>query len=91
MLISNAQYHPIIVTYHTVALPRPVRGIGASPVAPAVSQKQNEAGNPAICTFGNLIDSKQRCNETSHARRLDSWNARTDNLGSLLNIAVAMV
>ena len=47
-----------------------------------------EAGSPAICTFGDLIVSKQRCNEFSYAQRLGSWNARTDILGALLNIAV---
>lgn len=57
----------------------------------ATWMQELEAGSPALCTFGSLIDSKQQCNEISHAQRLDSWNARTDNLGSLLNIAVALV
>ena len=48
------------------------------------------ADSPAITTFGELMESRQRCNEKLFAQRLDAWNARTDNLGSLLNIAVAV-
>lgn len=49
------------------------------------------AGYSAITNFGELMESKRRCGERIHAERLDSWNARTDNLGSLLNVAVAVV
>lgn len=50
-----------------------------------------EAGTSPICDFGSLIEARQKWNEPVHARKLDSWSARTDTLGSLLNIAVSMV
>ena len=52
--------------------------------------EEREAGNPSIATFGSLMESKQRYNETGYARQLDSWNARTDTLGALLNTAATL-
>lgn len=48
-----------------------------------------QADVPSICSFGDLIDSRQKNDEVFHARRLNAWNARTDKLGSLLSIAAS--
>lgn len=44
-----------------------------------------------LCTIGSLLDMHQNYGEPLVARKLDSWNARTDQLGSLLNLAVTLV
>lgn len=49
------------------------------------------AGSPALSTFGALIRANEKSNERSHAQMLGAWNATTDSLGSLLNVAVAIV
>ncbi|KAF2137752.1 uncharacterized protein K452DRAFT_98095 [Aplosporella prunicola CBS 121167] len=46
---------------------------------------------PDLVNFGGLIESHKRRNEPAHARKLDTWNAESDHLGSLLNVTVAMI
>lgn len=46
---------------------------------------------PAMTTFGSLVNAKQHSHEQESKHMLSVWNARTDHLGSLLNIAVALV
>lgn len=53
--------------------------------------EEMQAISPTMCLYGDLIESKRRCEESFYAKRLDAWNARTDNLGALLNLAVTMV
>lgn len=49
------------------------------------------AESPAITTFGSLISAKQHTDKPEGKQKLAAWNAKTDRLGSLLNIAVALV
>lgn len=44
-----------------------------------------------IATFGGLIKARQHTEEQESKEDLAVWNARVDRLGSLLNIAVALV
>jgi hypothetical protein len=44
-----------------------------------------------LVTLGDLIDAQQCDYTSSEARKLDEWNARVDNLGSLLNLVGGMV
>lgn len=46
---------------------------------------------PVLTTFGHLIESKKRRSEPNHAQNLNTWNATSDHLGSLLNLAVNIV
>ena len=48
-------------------------------------------GIPAITTFGDLVESKKKRADADHAQRLDSWNAVSDSLGFLLNLAVNLI
>lgn len=54
-------------------------------------QQEIITGSPAINTLGALVESKKRSTDPSHAQRLDAWNARSDSLGALMNIATAML
>lgn len=54
-------------------------------------QQEIVASTPAITTLGALVECKKQCTDPSHAQRLDSWNARSDNLGALMNIATTML
>jgi len=45
----------------------------------------------SITTFGELVEAKKRRDEAFHAQWLNSWNAESDHLGFLLNLAVTMV
>ncbi|KAL5398664.1 hypothetical protein PMIN03_012753 [Paraphaeosphaeria minitans] len=47
--------------------------------------------SPAITTFGNLISAKQHIDKPEGKQNLAAWNAKVDRLGSLLNVAVALV
>jgi hypothetical protein len=49
------------------------------------------AEGPAITTFGSLVNAKQHIHEQESKHMLSAWNARMDRLGSLLNIAVALI
>jgi hypothetical protein len=53
--------------------------------------KELGADVPAMTTFGSLVDVKQHIHEQESKQKLGIWNARMDRLGSLLNIAVALV
>ena len=44
-----------------------------------------------MTTFGSLVNVKQHIHEQESKQKLGLWNARMDRLGSLLNIAVALV
>jgi hypothetical protein len=44
----------------------------------------------SLCTYEELCEAKQKQHEPLHAERLDTWNASTDNLGNLLNLAATM-
>lgn len=45
-----------------------------------------------LWTLGGLLDTHGRSDaEPSCARRLDAWNARNDQLGTLMNIATTMI
>ena len=44
-----------------------------------------------ITTFGELVDVKKRRTEPQCGELLDTWNATTDNLGQLLNLAANLV
>ena len=44
-----------------------------------------------LVTLGDLIDAQQSEYTPSNARKLDVWNARVDNLGSLLNLVGGML
>lgn len=48
-------------------------------------------GTPSISTFGDLVELNKRRAENERAQSLDSWNATSDSLGLLLNLAVNMV
>jgi hypothetical protein len=39
-----------------------------------------------LVTLGDLIDAQQSSHIPSNARKLDKWNAGTDNLGCLLSL-----
>jgi hypothetical protein len=53
--------------------------------------KELGAEVPAMTTFGSLVDVKQHIHEQESKQKLGVWNAKMDRLGSLLNIAVALV
>ena len=46
------------------------------------------SGIPSITTFGELTEAKKRRSEDFYGQCLDSWNAESDHLGFLLNLAV---
>jgi hypothetical protein len=53
-------------------------------------ERISSGGN--IRTVGNLLDTHGQSDaEPSYARRLDAWNARNDQLGTLMSIAAAMI
>lgn len=54
-------------------------------------QEKFELRSNYFWTFGDLIDAHKQPYELTSAQRLNSWNAGTDNLGSLLNIATGMM
>lgn len=49
------------------------------------------ADGSVMTTFGSLVNVKQHIHEQESKQKLGVWNARMDRLGSLLNIAVALV
>lgn len=49
------------------------------------------AERPAMTTFGSLVSVKQHTHDQESKRILGTWNAKMDRLGSLLNIAVALI
>ena len=49
------------------------------------------AEGSVMTTFGSLVNVKQHMNEQESKQKLGVWNAKTDRLGSLLNIAVDLV
>jgi hypothetical protein len=53
--------------------------------------KELGAEGPAITTFGSLVNAKQHIHEQESKQLLSAWNAKMDRLGSLLNIAVALI
>lgn len=53
--------------------------------------KEVWSDSPAITTFGCLITAKQHIDKPESKQKLAAWNARMDRLGSLLNVAVALV
>ena len=44
-----------------------------------------------LSTLGDLIDAQNSDYMDASARSLDDWNARIDNLGSLLNLVGGML
>ena len=53
--------------------------------------KELGAEDSAMTTFGSLVNVKQHIHEQESKQKLGVWSARMDRLGSLLNIAVALV
>ena len=49
-----------------------------------------DLGSPVMRKYGHLIDAKRGYGGDGGAAGLNYWNARTDSLGSLLNIAAAV-
>jgi hypothetical protein len=41
--------------------------------------------------FGALVDAHKKLDDPTSAERLDAWNASTDTIGILMNIAVTLV
>jgi hypothetical protein len=54
-------------------------------------QRAGMSSNDNLQTVGDLLDVHGHCEEPAHARKLDSWNAKTDQFGLLLNLAVDML
>jgi hypothetical protein len=54
-------------------------------------QHLTPCSDDGLKTIGNLIDICDKREEPVVAQKLDSWNAKTDQLGSLLNVAIAML
>lgn len=57
----------------------------------AAWHKELEMKRPAMTTFGNLVQARQHVDKHESKKILSAWNATTDRLGSLLNIAVVLV
>ena len=41
--------------------------------------------------FGDLIDARKRRDSATAKRKLDTWNAHADNLGSILSLSATMM
>ena len=42
-------------------------------------------------TFGEIVDARERSRDPVNSRKLQNWDAGTDKLGMLLNIATAFL
>lgn len=54
-------------------------------------EKDFHSSHSPIKIFGELIDARRKPNEPTNARRLEAWEAGTDKLGFLMNLAVTFV
>ncbi|PSN59305.1 hypothetical protein BS50DRAFT_508558 [Corynespora cassiicola Philippines] len=53
-------------------------------------EKDFHSSRAPIKMFGELIDARRRPNDPSNARKLEAWEAGTDKLGFLMNLAVTL-
>ena len=87
--ISNGLYCEVLEDYRMIPLPSPKAQWEAS--SHTGWENELEFNSNTLWTFGNLLDAHKWSNEPLSAQRLDSWNARIDNLGSLMNIATSIM
>ncbi|KIM97235.1 hypothetical protein OIDMADRAFT_168993 [Oidiodendron maius Zn] len=87
--ISNGLYCEVLEDVRMIPLPSPKAQWEAS--SHTGWENELEFNSNTLWTFGNLLDAHKWSNEPLSAQRLDSWNARIDNLGSLMNIATSIM
>ncbi|KAH8803641.1 hypothetical protein F5884DRAFT_510772 [Xylogone sp. PMI_703] len=85
---SGNHYCVIADDFHLLPLPSPkVRWEARNQ---ETWHRVSEVSRLDMSTVGDLIDVHRTTGDSSNRERLDYWNARADNLGLLLNIAVVI-
>ncbi|KAF2788627.1 hypothetical protein K505DRAFT_328798 [Melanomma pulvis-pyrius CBS 109.77] len=78
-------------TYEHIALVSPKTVWEARTQEEWLSEKAFHDISCPFQVFGELIEAKRRPNDAGNAQRLETWEAGTDKLGLMMNLAVAFV
>lgn len=93
MSVKTGNPYDTSQSYRSLPLPSP-KSLWEAPTLSAW-ESEYEASRVfqvrGLITLGDLIDVQRSQYTPSNARKLDEWNAGTDNIGSLLNLVGTMV